>query len=226
MSYGGRWVVRWVLAGVLGLILLAVAGMIQTASAAGAGGAARAPSIPERSFLYRFKLEREAQAVFGIDAPVARLAAQIHQESRWRPDAESPVGAAGLTQFMPATAAWLPTICPTVGPPDPLDPDWAIRAMICYDAWLHSRVQGAASECDRWAFTLSAYNGGESWVRRDRARTQRGGADPSRWFGNVEYNSPRSIAAWKENREYVRRILLVLEPLYIRAGWAGKAVCS
>jgi soluble lytic murein transglycosylase-like protein len=217
---------RLVLALILAGLVVGLAAVSESSLAAGTGGAARQPVIPERSFLYRFRLEREAAQVFGIDAPVARLAAQIHQESRWRPDARSPVGASGLTQFMPATAAWLPRVCPTVGPPDPLDPDWAIRAMICYNAWLHDRVVDAAGPCDRWAFTLSAYNGGEAWVRRDRARARTRGADPDRWFGHVELHTPRSVRARDENRGYVRRILIDLEPLYERAGWPGKPVCT
>lgn len=40
-------------------------------------------------------------ARYGYDA--ALLAAQIHQESAWKPDAVSPCGAQGLAQFMPAT---------------------------------------------------------------------------------------------------------------------------
>jgi membrane-bound lytic murein transglycosylase MltF len=213
------------------LLTLAIAAFVAlvscaSAHATGPGGAARQPKLPERSFIYRFKLEREAQAVFGIDAPIARLAAQIHQESRWIETAESPAGAQGLTQFMPATAAWLSSVCPTVGPADPLDPDWAIRAMICYDAWLHERVANATTPCDRWAFTLSAYNGGEAWVRRDRALAVRAGVDGAVWFDAVERYSARSARAREENRTYVRRILRELEPLYIRAGWPGTRVCT
>lgn len=180
--------------------------------------------IPSRSAQYRISLEREAGAVFGLDAPVARLAAQIHQESHWRADAAS-VYARGLAQFTPATAAWLPAVCPSVGSPDVWDPAWSMRAMICYDRWLAARVADAATHCDQWSFVLSAYNGGLGWVNRDRNRASSLGLDPARWFDHVETQSSRATWARLENRDYVRRILLTLEPAYLDAGWSGAAVC-
>lgn len=168
-------------------------------------------AIPERSARYRIALEREAGAQFGLDAPVARLAAQIHQESGWRSDAASPY-AQGLAQFTPATAAWLPDICPEIGQPDTWDAGWSIRAIACYDAYLYRSVTGA-SECDRWAFALSAYNGGLGWIVRDRNRASATGADSARWFGHVENHSSRARWAREENRAYVRRILLRSEEL-------------
>lgn len=179
--------------------------------------------VPEASVRYRLALEREAGANFGIAAPAARIAAQIHQESGWRVDAES-VYAQGLAQFTPATAKWLPSVCPSVGAPDPWDARWSIRAIACYDAWLYERVRGA-TECDRWAFTLSAYNGGLGWVARDQALAVINGANPLRWFGHVEKWSPRAQWARDENRGYPRRILLLLEPAYVRAGWPGSVAC-
>ncbi|MDC8015177.1 hypothetical protein [Tahibacter soli] len=89
--------------------------------------------IPEASTRYRLALEREAVARFGLDAPIARIAAQIHAESTWEPTAESPY-AQGLSQVTPPTAAWLPTVCPEVGPPDPWDAGRSLRAITCYDA--------------------------------------------------------------------------------------------
>lgn len=180
-------------------------------------------SIPATSAQYRIRIEREAGAAFGLNAPTARLAAQIHQESHWRPMAASAY-AQGLAQFTPATAAWLPNVCPHVGPPDVWDANWSIRAMICYDRYLYERVTGAG-ECDRWSFALSAYNGGLGWVNRDKARASAQGADAARWAGHVEYHTARAQWARVENRDYVRRILLVLEPAYIAAGWDGLAVC-
>jgi soluble lytic murein transglycosylase-like protein len=192
-------------------------------------GAEPAPSaapqirIPSAAPTYRLRLEREAGARFGLDAPIARFAAQIHQESGWRPTAAS-IYAEGLAQFTPATAAWLPDVCPSVGPPDVWDANWSMRALVCYDAYLYDRVTGA-SECDRWAFALSAYNGGLGWVNRDKARASAKGADPARWFGHTELYSARAEWARVENRGYPLRILLTLEPAYIAAGWPGQAAC-
>lgn len=179
--------------------------------------------IPADSVRYRIALERAAGDAWGLDAPVARIAAQLHQESGWNPKARSTY-AQGLAQFTPPTAAWLPTVCPEVGPPDPWSAGWSIRAIVCYDAWLLGRAPGT-TPCDRWAMTLSAYNGGEAARERERRLAYQARADPARWFGQVARFRSRSDAAWRENRDYVRRVLLVLEPAYLDAGWPGSEVC-
>lgn len=184
--------------------------------------------IPAVATTYRLAIEREAARNFGLDAPVARLAAQIHQESAWRANAASAY-AQGLTQFTPATARWLPTVCPAAGDPDPWDPQWALRAQACYMAWLLERVKpyryaGAMTPCTRWVYALRAYNGGEGMLNRERLAAQRGGADANDWR-SVEPYRVRAGWAHKENIGYPRRILLVLEPAYLDAGWPGKAVC-
>lgn len=183
--------------------------------------------IPEVSTLYRLRIEREAGRNFGLDAPVARLAAQIHQESGWRSDAASAY-AHGLAQFTPQTAAWLPTVCPAVGEPDPWDPDWSLRAQACYMAWLHRRVPtlpgSALTPCSRWSFALRAYNGGEGWLLKERRVAAKSGRDANAWQA-VELFRVRAIWAHRENIGYPRRILLTLEPAYIAAGWSGVAAC-
>lgn len=195
-------------------------------------GAAQAatPSVrvPTVSTMYRLRIEREAARNFGLDAPVARLAAQIHQESGWNPKAASAY-AHGLAQFTPATAKWLPSVCPAVGPPDAWDPDWSLRAQACYVAWLHGRVQpfvhaGQLSPCSRWNFALRGYNGGTGWLNKERLAAQRAGDDANDWRA-VELHRVRAAWAFKENIGYPRRILLVIEPQYLAAGWPGQAVC-
>lgn len=58
-----------------------------------------APSIPAQALQHCFQLIREARVQWGMSAPTATFAAQIHQESTWNADAVSPVGAQGLAQF-------------------------------------------------------------------------------------------------------------------------------
>jgi soluble lytic murein transglycosylase-like protein len=187
------------------------------------GAVARAGTIPAVAQAHRATLVRCARVEWGLGAPVAAFAAQIHQESRWRADARSPVGAQGLAQFMPATARWLPEVAPQTGSPAPWNPGWALRALVAYDLWLHRRVD-AATPCDHMAMTLSAYNGGLGWLRRDVHLARERGADPMRWWGHVELHSNRAAWAMRENRGYPRRILRELEPLYEAAGW-GRGVC-
>lgn len=180
--------------------------------------------IPTVSYLYGFKLQRAVVDQFGSNDALARVAAQIHQESVWDAKAKSKY-AQGMAQFTPDTAQWLQGVCPEIGAADPWDPNWSMRAAVCYDHWLYARA-GGKTECDRWAFTLSSYNGGLEWLRRDQQRASASGADPARWFSNVELYSARSAAARAENRNYVRVILRTLEPAYIDAGWPGEAVCT
>jgi len=224
--------VAWAMAFAFGALLAAIVVDAHAQSGAAVVGAARSTAplaerivIPEIPPAWRIRLEREAGATFGVNAPTARLAAQIHQESRWRPKAASKY-AQGLTQFTPATAKWLPAVCPGVGPPDVWDPDWAIRAMVCYDAHLAKHVGATATECDRWAMALAAYNGGLGWINRDRRLAAKAGKDPTRWFGHVSEHTGRAAWARKENRGYPHRILLVLEPAYARAGWSSPASCA
>ena len=184
--------------------------------------------IPTVATTYRLAIEREAARNFGLEAPAARLAAQVHQESGWRANAASAY-AQGLTQFTPATAKWLPTICPAVGDPDPWDPQWALRAQACYMAWLHARVTPykharPMSACARWAFAFRGYNGGEGWLTKERLATQRAGGDANDWH-EVARVRVRATWAHKENTHYPRVILLKLEPAYLAAGWSGQAVC-
>jgi hypothetical protein len=186
---------------------------------------AREPRVPQASWQYRVHVERATTEYFGLHGSPARLAAQLHQESLWKPDAQSAY-ADGLAQFVPATARWLPEVCPELGKFDPWDPLQSIRAAACYNRWHYDRVRKrAATECDGWAYTLSAYNGGLGWLLRDVRRASSAGDDPARWFGHVEGHSARAGWAIRENREYVRRVLLDLEPAYLKAGWDGAAVC-
>ena len=82
---------------------------------AGASAHAAEVTIPRAAQQYRATLVRAAHATWGLDAPVAVFAAQVHTESWWRNDTVSHAGAQGLAQFMPATARWLPSVAPETG---------------------------------------------------------------------------------------------------------------
>jgi len=186
-------------------------------------------AIPEASALYRHRVEQVVADVFGVNGSPARLAAQLHQESTWRPGAKSPVGAQGIAQFMPATALWMAEqFVRELGAFDPWNPVQAIHAAALYDRWLYERVQPFGhtrlSECSRWAFTLRAYNGGEVWLLRERGLTLANRDNPNDWR-QVERWRSRGISAHRENTAYPKRILLTLEPAYLAAGWPGEAVC-
>ncbi|MCQ8811532.1 transglycosylase SLT domain-containing protein, partial [Escherichia coli] len=77
---------------------------------------------PQDSLQYRDDVIRNARLEWGLSAPVADFAAQLHQESGWRADAISPAGAQGLAQFMPATADWLSLLIPMLSSREPFNP--------------------------------------------------------------------------------------------------------
>ncbi|WP_051299244.1 transglycosylase SLT domain-containing protein [Marinobacterium litorale] len=204
--------------GFLILLLVVLFGFVACAPAHSAG-------IPAAANKYRSLLVRSAHAHWGLDAPIATFAAQVHQESRWMPDAVSPVGAQGMTQFMPSTSEWIAKIYPDeLGDHQPLNPGWALRALVIYDRWLFARVD-AVDQCNQAAKMASAYNGGIGWVGRDERLASASGADPAKWFNAVEKYTQRADWARRENRLYVRLILLRWEPLYAAAGW-GPGMCE
>jgi len=183
-------------------------------------------ALPADAFRYRAELTRNARAVWGMDAPVAVFAAQIHQESRWQVSAVSPVGAQGMAQFMPATTRWMSGVYfSELGRASPFNPSWAMRAMVIYDRHLWVRIT-AVNACERMAMVLSAYNGGLGWVYRDQRVAAAHHVDRARWFNHVErFNAGRHADAFRENRDYPRVILHTFEPRYIAAGF-GRGVCA
>ncbi|EHN5173272.1 lytic transglycosylase domain-containing protein [Salmonella enterica] len=182
---------------------------------------ADAAEPPPAALKYRSDVIRASRVDWGLNAPVADFAAQLHQESGWNPAARSPVGAQGLAQFMPSTTDWIGGVFPALEAREPYNPGWAIRALVNYDRWLWQRV-AVPDRCERMAMTLSGYNGGAGWVNRDRRLARRRGLDDTRWFGAVAtVNAGRSPAAWRENRHYPQRILLDLAPRYLTWGGAS-----
>jgi soluble lytic murein transglycosylase-like protein len=176
---------------------------------------AAAQVIPHQAHAHRAALTRIAHAEWGLDAPIATFAGQIHQESAWNPAAVSRVGAQGMAQFMPSTTKWWcsknkisATDC------QPTNPTWALRSLVQYDKLLYQQIN-ALNPCHRMAMTLSAYNGGLGWVYRDQKYASGLGLDPRRYFNAVERaNAGRSTANFTENRDYPRRILFRHAPSY------------
>lgn len=189
--------------------------------ACGIGFTTLAADPPVAATPYRAELVRNARVVWGMDAPVADFAGQFQQESGWDPAARSPAGAQGMAQFMPDTADWISQRFPALHSREPFNPSWAMRALVQYDQWLWQHVT-AADDCQRMAFTLSAYNGGLGWVNRDKTLAMQRGLDPRVWFDSVStVNAGRSAANWRENRGYPQRILYQNAPRYLSWGDAN-----
>lgn len=202
------------------VILLVIAAVTLALFGNGLVLAADPAPPPTQAEKYRRDLVRSARLAWGLDAPVATMAAQIHQESGWNPQAVSHVGARGLSQFMPATAAWW---CQreTITDCQPTNPVWALRALAGYDKYLYDRLPQAGNECNRWWAALRAYNGGEGhWAAEARLVS-----DPSnRAAVDAQCgHARRSARHCAENLGYPDKIINRHQPRYL--GW-GRGVCA
>jgi hypothetical protein len=167
---------------------------------------------------YRTLLVREARAVHGINAPAPMYMAQIRQESSCREGVTAWDNGRGLAQFMDGTAKQVAVLHPELGPPDPYNPRWAIRALVRYNRWIYQRVKGK-DECHRWAATLKGYNAGPGYVMQAQIKS----LDPLTWFGVTEFVPTRQSAEnFEYSRLYPRKILFKHQPLYTNL---GKTVC-
>lgn len=176
---------------------------------------------PRAAIKYRTELTRSVRLAWGLEGPVATMAAQVHQESAWRPDARSPY-AHGLAQFTPATADWIGGIDPALNDAETGNPAWALRALARYDKWLHDRVPSNGNACDRWWGALRGYNGGLGhW--RNEARL----AAPATDRGAIDAQcgrATRHASHCRENLAYPRLILTKWQPLY--ASWGPGVRCQ
>jgi len=182
--------------------------------------AAEPPIIARK---YQRPLTAAAHYAWGLDAPIPVLASQVHQESSWNESAVSSAGAQGLAQFIPSTATWLDALyADELGPKQPLNPSWALRALVRYDLYLFERTAGA-TECDTWRFTLAQYNGGSARLEREQLMAAQQGLDALRWINVAPFNAGRSESNWRENRGYPVAILKQRQPLYL--AWGREIKC-
>jgi hypothetical protein len=106
---------------------------------------------------------------------------------------------------------------------DRFDPEMQLRSMILTEKLLYHRIQfGTATDVDRLAFMLSAYNGGIGGILQDRRLCQKPACDNSKWFGHVAVNSKKAkrpiigyrTSFYDTNRCYPRYILMDRRPTY------------
>lgn len=127
------------------------------------------------------------------------MMAQGYQESRLDHSARSPVGAIGIMQIMPATAADL-----RVGDITELEAN--IHGGVKYMRWMIDNyfAKEPMTDFDKALFAFAAYNCGPGRMRQLRREAEARGLDPNVWFGNVELVAADKIGA--ETVTYVSNI--------------------
>jgi membrane-bound lytic murein transglycosylase MltF len=127
------------------------------------------------------------------------VAAQAYQESRLDQSVRSGVGAVGVMQVLPSTAADI-----GIEGIDELEAN--IHAGVKYLRFLHDQYFAdlPLDRRNRHLFAFAAYNAGPSRIRRLRATAERVGLDPNQWFGNVEAVAAKEIGT--ETVRYVSNI--------------------
>ncbi len=165
-GYGGRvksphrfrslLVVAVAMATTVGLIAFASANLPQSVREGVLGSPVKVPA--EFVDVIREASERCPQV------PIEIFAAQLHAESGWDPNAESPAGAQGIAQFMPPT--WQQYGIDGDGDGkaqvwNPIDAIHSAAALNCVNRKLVAQVSGK-----KLANTLAAYNAGHGAVRK------------------------------------------------------------
>jgi len=127
------------------------------------------------------------------------MAAQGYQESGLDQNRKSSVGAIGVMQVMPATGAEL-----KVGDISQLEPN--VHAGVKYVRFMMDRYYGdePMDRLNKGLFTFASYNAGPNRINRLRARAEKRGLDPNKWFNNVELLAAESIG--RETVQYVSNI--------------------
>jgi membrane-bound lytic murein transglycosylase MltF len=146
------------------------------------------------------------------------LAALAYQESRIDQSKQSPAGAIGVMQILPATAK-----DPNVNIPNIEDMENNIHAGVKYLRFLRDRYfeKEPMDEANKTLFTFASYNAGPARVAKLRSEAENNGLDPNIWFRNVEIMAAKRIG--RETVQYVSNIYkyytayrLIMEKLQLK----------
>jgi len=162
---------------------------------------ARSATSPEelRKFNQTVDLFRKYADRYGFD--FLMTAALAYQESTLDHSKRSHVGAVGIMQILPSTAA-----DKNVGIPDIENLESNIHAGTKYLRFLRSRYfdDPAVDSLNQTLLTFAAYNAGPAKVGKLRKETAEMGLDPNVWFNNVEVVAAKRIG--RETVQYVSNI--------------------
>lgn len=159
-----------VAAGFLALVILGGGGLVvilagdeQNRSTVGTAGGLNLDAVPAQFRQAVLEASKTCPEVAG-----AILPAQTEAESAWNSNAVSPVGAQGLSQFMPGTWATYGTDGNGDGKADPFNPYDALKSQAVYMCSLVPYVQPIAKATSKPVtdLMLAAYNAGPGAVQR------------------------------------------------------------
>jgi len=133
--------------------------------------------------------------------PWMLIAAEAFQESALNQDAKSAVGAIGVMQVMPSTAASSPINIPDVTKVDPnIHAGVKLLKYIRDDYFKNDPMD----PLNKTLMTLAAYNAGPARVKQCRQMAADMSLNPNVWFKNVEYTVAKKVG--RETVGYVSNI--------------------
>jgi membrane-bound lytic murein transglycosylase MltF len=129
------------------------------------------------------------------------LVAQGYQESGLDQKVKSPVGAVGIMQVMPKTAASAPVKISNIHTEEN-----NIHAGVRMIHFLINDYfdEPGLDQFNRTLFAIAAYNAGPAKIARCRRLAQEMGYDPNKWFRNVEVATAKVVG--RETTQYVANI--------------------
>ena len=129
------------------------------------------------------------------------IAALAYQESGLDHSKRSPVGAVGVMQILPSTAA-----DPKIAIPDIEKLDKNIHAGTKYLRFIIQQYyrDEPMDDLNKMLFGFASYNAGPARVRRLRKKAAAMGLNPNVWFNNVEVAAAKEIG--RETVQYVSNI--------------------
>jgi membrane-bound lytic murein transglycosylase MltF len=136
------------------------------------------------------------------DVPWLLVAAQAYQESTIDQSKRSHVGAVGVMQIKPSTAAGKPISITGVD----ASAERNIEAGVKYLRFMVDRYfkDAPMTRVNKGLFAIASYNAGPARIAQLRRKAEAQGLDPNVWFGNVEVVAAREIG--RETVQYVSNI--------------------
>jgi membrane-bound lytic murein transglycosylase MltF len=133
--------------------------------------------------------------------PYLLLAAQAYQESGLNQTLKSRVGAVGVMQIKPSTAANKP-----IGIPEVQKLDRNIEAGAKYMRYMVQQYYAdePMEEVTKGLFAIASYNAGPARIQKLRKEAAQRGYNPNLWFNNVELIASAEIG--RETVQYVSNI--------------------